>query len=172
MALQNRVKLVLSSLIRYYKYFNNKRIRMLSIGCMVENEDYVRLKSIIKDETIPRYFTYTLTVKDASKAKDSSSIKVYVIELTSANLAIGFTLPNIKKLAKELLVAFTASPDAQRPNPEYLRFKCEFSDNQRKANYDGSNLEKLEYIGTWLEKTFEKKTVMFYLFDYQGIGNT
>jgi len=145
---------------------------MLSIGCMIENEDYDKLKASIKSETLPRYFTYTITVTGASETKDSSSIEVHVVELTSANLAIGFTLPNIKKLEKELLVAFTTSPNAQRLNPEYLRFKCEFSDEQRSAKYDGNNLEKLEYIGTWLEKTLEKKMVMFYLFDYQGIGKT
>ena len=66
-------------------------------------------------------------------------------------------------------VVFTTHPDAQRTMPKDLVVKLEFSDDQKKANHGGDDLEKLEFIGYSLEKFYETKKATFYLFDYQGI---
>ena len=144
---------------------------MLSIGGVIQNEDYGAVQDVIDNEQLP-HSSYTVTVKNENKGEGSLPIKLYVIELTTASLAIGFTLPNTTKIEEDVSLTFTTYPDAQRPNPEYLKFKCKFSDKQKEEKRDGDPLEKLEYVGYKLEKDYNEKKATFYLFDYQRIGNT
>ena len=44
-------------------------------------------------------------------------------------------------------------------------------DEKRSSAHAGNELEKLEYIGTFLEKKYEKTKATFYLLDYKGIGS-
>ena len=143
---------------------------MLNIGCLIDNEDYNRIEATLKGDELPS-FTYTITVEDGPEDPEptGSSIQLYVIELQSVSLAVGFTLPKNKKIEKEVAVVFTTHPDAQRTMPKDLVVKLEFSDDQKKANHGGDDLEKLEFIGYSLEKIYETKKATFYLFDYQGI---
>jgi len=167
------VRLALSSLIRYYKYFDNVdngENKMLSIGGVIQNEDYDAVQTAIGNEQLP-HSSYTITVKNENKGEGSLPIKLYVLELPTVHIAIGFTLPNTQELEKDISLTFTTYPDAQRPNPEYLKFQCKFSDDQKEEKRDGDPLEKLEYVGYKLEKGYNEKKATFYLFDYQGIGN-
>ncbi len=141
---------------------------MLNIGCLVVNEDYDRLKSTIKENKLP-HFTYTLTVTGAPEGGTSTTLKLYVVELVSSNLSLGFTLPADKPIEKELEIIFTTQPTADVKMPEDLKIICEFSDEKKNTEYAGENLEKLEYIGYSLEKFYETKKATFYLFDYEGI---
>ena len=157
-----------------YKYFDNVdngENKMLSIGGVIQNEDYDAVQTAIGNEQLP-HSSYTITVKNENKGEGSLPIKLYVLELPTAHIAIGFTLPNTKELEKDISLTFTTYPDAQRPNPEYLKFKCKFSEDQKEEKRDGDPLEKLEYVGYKLEKGYNEKKATFYLFDYQGIGNT
>ena len=47
-----------------------------------------------------------------------------------------------------------------------------WNEDQKEEKRDGDPLEKLEYVGYKLEKGYNEKKATFYLFDYQGIGNT
>ena len=141
---------------------------MLNIGCLVVNEDYDRLKSTIKENKLP-HFTYTLTVTGAPEGGTPTTLKLYVVELVSSNLSLGFTLPADKPIEKELEIIFTTQPTADVKMPEDLKIICEFSDEKKNTEYAGENLEKLEYIGYSLEKFYETKKATFYLFDYEGI---
>ena len=141
---------------------------MLNIGCLVVNEDYDRLKSSIVENKLP-HFTYTLTVTGAPEGETSTTLKLYVLELVSSNLSIGFTLPPDKEIDKDLEIIFTTQPTADVKMPEDLKLICEFSDEKKDSQYAGENLEKLEYIGYSLEKFYETKKASFYLFDYEGI---
>ncbi|NSW88202.1 hypothetical protein CL651_000390 [bacterium] len=141
---------------------------MLNIGCLVVNEDYDRLKSTMKENKLP-HFTYTLTVTGAPEGGTSTTLKLYVVELVSSNLSIGFTLPPDKPIDKELEIIFTTQPTADVKMPEDLKLICDFSEEKKDTEYAGENLEKLEYIGYSLEKFYETKKATFYLFDYEGI---
>ena len=141
---------------------------MLNIGCLVVNEDYDRLRLSIVENKLP-HFTYTLTVSGAPEGGTSSTLKLYIIELVSSNLSIGFTLPPDKEIDKDLEIVFTTQPTADVKMPEDLKLICEFSDEKKDTQYAGENLEKLEYIGYSLEKFYETKKASFYLFDYEGI---
>ena len=141
---------------------------MLNIGCLVVNEDYDRLKSTMKENKLP-HFTYTLTVTGAPEGGTSTTLKLYVVELVSSNLSIGFTLPPDKPIDKELEIIFTTQPTADVKMPEDLKLICDFSEEKKDTEYAGKNLEKLEYIGYSLEKFYETKKATFYLFDYEGI---
>ena len=132
------------------------------------NEDYDRLRLSIVENKLP-HFTYTLTVSGAPEGGTSSTLKLYIIELVSSNLSIGFTLPPDKEIDKDLEIVFTTQPTADVKMPEDLKLICEFSDEKKETEYAGENLEKLEYIGYSLEKFYETKKASFYLFDYEGI---
>ena len=116
---------------------------MLNIGCLVVNEDYDRLKSSIVENKLP-HFTYTLTVTGAPEGGTSTTLKLYVLELVSSNLSIGFTLPPDKEIDKDLEIIFTTQPTADVKMPEDLKLICEFSDEKKDTQYAGENLEKLE----------------------------
>ena len=142
---------------------------MLNIGCLIDNEDYNRVESTLEGDQLPSA-SYTITVEDGPEEEATgTSVQLHVIELQSISLAVGFTLPNEKKIEDELAIVFTTPPDAQRTMPKDLVVKLNFSDTQKTAKHGGDELEKLEFKGYSLEKFYEGKQATFYLFDYRGI---
>ena len=144
---------------------------MLNIGCLVVNEDYDMLKASIKEESLPNH-SYTLTVTGTPEGGAPSTLVLYVVELVSTNIAIGFTLPEDKEFDKNLEIIFTTQPTAEVKMPEDIKVNIEFSDQKKDTVYDGEKMEKLEYIGFSLEKFYETKKAGFYLFDYERIAKS
>ena len=105
---------------------------MLNIGCLVVNEDYDRLRLSIVENKLP-HFTYTLTVSGAPEGGTSSTLKLYIIELVSSNLSIGFTLPPDKEIDKDLEIVFTTQPTADVKMPEDLKLICKIKEEITKS---------------------------------------
>jgi hypothetical protein len=149
---------------------------MLNLGCLIDGEDYNRLfplgsaESKGKVDSLPAA-SYTMTITDGPEGEMSSELNVYVIEFQSVNIVVGFTLPDSVKIEKDIEFLFTTQPTADRRMPEDLKSKVNFSEEKRSSAQNGNELEKLEYIGTFLEKKYEKTKATFYLLDYKGIGN-
>jgi len=148
---------------------------MLNLGCLIDGEDYSRLiplgssKSKAKVESLPAA-SYTMTITDGPESEMKSELNVYVIEFQSVNIVVGFTLPDSVKIEKDIEFLFTTQPTADLRMPEDLKFKVEFSEEKRSSAQNGNELEKLEYIGTFLEKKYEKTKATFYLLDYKGVA--
>ena len=116
---------------------------MLNLGCLIDGEDYNRLVPLSSVDSIPAA-SYIMTVTDGPESDMSTELNLYVIEF---------------------------QPTADRPMPSDIKFVLEFSDEKRSSAHAGNELEKLEYIGTFLEKKYEKTKATFYLLDYKGIGS-
>ena len=97
-----------------------------------------------------------MTITDGPEGEMSSELNVYVIEFQSVNIVVGFTLPDSVKIEKDIEFLFTTQPTADRRMPEDLKFKVNFSEEKRSSAQNGNELEKLEYIGTFLEKNMKK----------------
>jgi|TARA_B100002019_G_C20937098_1_gene434969 hypothetical protein len=143
---------------------------MLNLGCLIDGEDYNRLVPLSSVDSIPAA-SYIMTVTDGPESDMSTELNLHVIEFQSVNIVVGFTLPESVKIEKEIEFLFTTQPTADRPMPSDIKFVLEFSDEKRSSAHAGNELEKLEYIGTFLEKKYEKTKATFYLLDYKGIGN-
>ena len=65
---------------------------------------------------------------------------------------LGLLFPESVKIEKEIEFLFTTQPTADRPMPSDIKFVLEFSDEKRSSAHAGNELEKLEYIGTFLRE--------------------
>ena len=138
---------------------------MIQIMCWLDEEDYRYLKSIGEKDMAVDYYGYMFEVTGGSETTGgSTTVKLMVVELINARLAVGFALPLDFKIDGEFQLGFIS-----HENPtEDIPIVCKLSNEVKKASYMGDDNEKLEYVGFSLEKFYESKDVRFYLHDLRG----
>ncbi|MEE9213922.1 MAG: hypothetical protein V3U54_03885 [Thermodesulfobacteriota bacterium] len=137
---------------------------MLQIMCWVDPEDFDYLDSMSKRNEKVDYYGYLFEVEGGPETGESSVVKVVVVELISAKMAVGLAIPNDLKIDGEFKIGFISHYDPNKDIP----FVCKLSNEVKRTNYMGDDLEKLEYIGFTLEKFYENKGAKFYLHDLRG----
>ena len=137
---------------------------MLTLMSFVESEDYWNINNINTNNLNLDYYAYTFEVVGGSESEGASSVKVIVVELINANIAIGYILPPHIKLEGEFKVGFICQ---DKPTDD-ISFICKLSNEVKRATYNGDDLEKLEYIGFSLEKFYDSKSVRYYMQDLRG----
>ncbi|GBD39900.1 hypothetical protein HRbin37_02186 [bacterium HR37] len=141
---------------------------MLQIMCWVNPEDYWYLHSL-QEKNIPvNYYGYTFEVEGTGESEGGESkVRVMVVELLNANMAVGFALPKDKTIEGEFKLGFIC----QDKPTEDIPVVCKLSKEVKRTSYRGDDNAKLEFIGFSLEKFYESKKVAFYLFDLRGARN-
>jgi len=137
---------------------------MLQIMCWVDIEDFDYLDSMSKRNEKVDYYGYLFEVEGGSETSGNSVVKVVVVELVNAKMAMGLAIPNDLKIEGEFKIGFISHYDPKKDIP----FVCKLSNEVKRTNYMGDDLEKLEYIGFTLEKFYENKGAKFYLHDLRG----
>src|ERR1700752_4650427 len=138
---------------------------MLQIMCWISPEDYWYLDSMREQNITVNFYGYTFEVEDIGETSGGSSmIKLTVVELLNANMAVGFTLPKHISISEEFQLGFISQDNPTRDIP----LICKLSQEVKRTTCKGDDTEKLEYIGFSLEKFYESKGVVFYLYDLRG----
>jgi hypothetical protein len=138
---------------------------MIQIVCFIDSEDYWNLDAMRENNIRVNFYGYTFEVEGLGEtAGGSSVIKVRVVELLNAYIAVGLALPDNISIDGEFQLNFICQDNPSRDIP----LVCKLSDEVKRTMYKGDDLEKLEYIGFSLEKFYESKGVTFYLYDLRG----
>lgn len=139
---------------------------MLQIMCFITSEDYMYLSSIAEKNIPVNYYGYTFVVEGGGESEGGSSmVKVIVVELINANMALGFAVRNDMAIEGDFQLNF-ASQDA--PSND-MPIVCKLSQEVKRTSYMGDDTAKLEYVGLSLEKFYEGKGATFYYYDLRGI---
>ncbi len=138
---------------------------MLQIMCWINSEDYWYLDSMREQNITVNSYGYTFEVEDIGEtAGGSGTIKLSVVELLNARMAVGFTLPKHISIDGEFQLGFICQDNPSRGIP----LICKLSEEVKRTTYKGEYTEKLEYVGFSLEKFYESKGVVFFLYDLRG----
>ncbi len=137
---------------------------MLTLMSWVESEDYWNVNNINKENQDLNYFAYTFVVTGGTEPESASSVSIIVVELINAKVAVGYIMPKHIEIEGEFRIGFIC----QDKPVDDINFVCKLSKEVKKANYNGDDLEKLEYIGFSLEKFYEDKGVKYYMQDLRG----
>lgn len=137
---------------------------MLQVMCWVEPEDFDCLDTMSKRNEKVDYYGYLFEIEGGTETTGSSVVKVVVVELVNAKMAVGLAIPNGLKIEGEFKIGFIRYDDPNKDIP----FVCKLSNEVKRIKYMGDELEKLEYIGFTLEKFYENKGAKFYLHDLRG----
>jgi len=138
---------------------------MLTLMSWVESEDYWNVNNINKGKQDLSYYAYTFVVTGGSESESASSVRLIVVELINAKMAVGFILPKHVEIEGEFKIGFIC----QDKPTDGINFVCKLSKEVKKASYNGNELEKLEYIGYSLEKFYEEKGATYYMQDLRGV---
>lgn len=142
---------------------------MIQIVCFIDPEDYWNLDSMKEQNIRVNSYGYTFEVEGLGEAAGGSSVvRVRVIELLNAYVAVGLALPNNISLDGEFQLSFICQDNPSRDIP----LVCKLSEEVKRTVYKGDDLERLEYVGFSLEKFYESKGVTFYLYDLRGSGQS
>jgi len=142
---------------------------MVQIVCFIDSEDYWNLDSMREKNIRVNFYGYTFEVEGLGEtAGGSNVVKVRVVELLNAYIAVGLALSNNVLLDGEFQLGFICQDNPSRDIP----LVCKLSEEVKRTMYKGDDLEKLEYIGFSLEKFYESKGVTFYLYDLRGSGQS
>ncbi|NIP38427.1 MAG: hypothetical protein GWM89_05095 [Candidatus Dadabacteria bacterium] len=141
---------------------------MLTLMSWVESEDYWNISKLDQEGQQLDYYAYRFEVSGGSESQGVSKVSVIVVELISAKLAVGYVLPNHIEIESDFKIGFICQ---DRPT-EDISFVCKLSQEVKKANYNGDDLEKLEYIGFSLEKFYENQGAKYYMQDLRGAPAT
>lgn len=142
---------------------------MIQIVCFIDPEDYWNLDSMKEQNIRVNSYGYTFEVVGLGEAAGGSSVvRVRVIELLNAYVAVGLALPNNISLDGEFQLSFICQDNPSRDIP----LVCKLSEEVKRTVYKGDDLERLEYVGFSLEKFYESKGVTFYLYDLRGSGQS
>lgn len=142
---------------------------MIQIVCFIDSEDYWNLDSMREKNIRVNFYGYTFEVEGLGEtAGGSSVVKVRVVELLNAYIAVGLALPDSISIDGEFQLNLICQDNPSREIP----LVCKLSDEVKRTMYKGDDLEKLEYIGFSLEKFYESKGVTFYLYDLRGGGQS
>jgi hypothetical protein len=134
---------------------------MVKILCWLDTEDYWFIHNMHENSKTFDYYAYRFSVDDNSETPDPTPVNLLVIELINAKMAVGFVLPPNYNLEKEFRLGFICQ---EKPDKD-IPLECKLSDEEKKAQYPGSEIDRIEYIGFTLEKFYEQKDVKFYLHD-------
>jgi hypothetical protein len=137
---------------------------MLTLMSWVESEDYWNVNNINKANQDLNYFAYTFVVTGGTEPESASSVSIIVVELINAKVAVGYIMPKHIEIEGEFRIGFIC----QDKPADDINFVCKLSKEVKKANYNGDDLEKLEYIGFSLERFYEDKGVKYYMQDLRG----
>ena len=130
----------------------------MKIMCWLDTEDYWYLNSMNQKQESLDYYSYIMEV---SEPDGSNSIRILVIELISAKLAVGFAIPDTMAMDGEQELGFICTENPSNDIP----FEYKLSDEVKKVQYSGDELHKIEYAGFSLEKFYEQKEAKFYLYN-------
>jgi len=140
--------------------FISEKKKVTSIVCMIENEDYWNLDSIVSSGKTIEFYGYKFVAETPSGS--TPPITIAVIELTNATFSIGLAVGEKFKESKLLLYCICQQvPDKQIP------ISVKLSAEVKKIRYDGDELQRIEYLGLTLEKFYEHKGIKFYLLDFR-----
>lgn len=133
----------------------------MRIACMIENEDYWNLDSILSSGGSVSCYGYRFVAEDPSGS--TPPVAILVVELRNATFSVGFVAPQDFK-ETDLTLAFICQqlPDKQIP------VSVKISDEVKKTRYEGTELHRIEYVGLSLEKFYENKGAKFYLLDLRS----
>ena len=138
---------------------------MLQIMCFITSEDYLYLNSIGEQNISVNYYGYTFEVDGVGETEGGSSrVRVIVVELINANMALGFAVRNDMSIDGEFQLNFISQDNPSRDIP----IICKLSQEVKRTSYSGDDIAKLEYLGLSLEKFYESKGATFYFYDLRG----
>ena len=128
---------------------------------MIETEDYWNLDSIIGSGNRVESYGYRFVGEDPSGS--SAPATVVVFELANATFSVGLIVSeSFAETDMELGFICQQVPDKQIP------LKATVSDEVKKIQREGDELQRIEYIGLSLEKFYENSGAKFYLLDMRG----
>ncbi|WP_462137159.1 hypothetical protein [Candidatus Mycalebacterium sp.] len=128
---------------------------------MIENEDYWNLDSIVSSGKEVASYGYKFVAEDPSGS--TPPVTIAVVELANATFSVGFIIKD-DFAENELTLGCICQqvPDKQIP------IKTAISDEVKKVQYEGNELQRIEYVGVSLEKFYENRGAKFYLLDLRG----
>ncbi len=127
--------------------------------CWLDSEDYWYLDGLSNKNESINVYGYKMHISESED--DANVVRIKVIEMQSANMSIGFVVPNNFKIEGNFEIGFICQ---ERPDKD-IPFTCKLSDEVKKINYPGDEIQKIEYVGFSLEKFYENKGAKFYLHD-------
>ena len=137
----------------------------MKIMCWVDHEDYANLNSMVEQDVPIGFYGYTYVVAGGSESTGVvSTVRLIVVEVKKANMAVGLALPQKMMLDGEFELGFMSQMDPSKD----VSITCKLSNEVKRSTYMGDDTEKLEYIGFSLEKFYEGKGARFYLHDLRG----
>ncbi len=113
-----------------------------------------------KNQTLD-YYAYRFRVDDNSETPDTTPVNLLVVEPINVKMAVGLVLPPNYNIDKEFKLGFICQ---EKPDKD-IPLECKLSDEEKKAQYPGTEIDRIEYIGFTLEKFYEQKDAKFYLHD-------
>lgn len=135
----------------------------MRVVCMIENEDYWNLDSIIGSGGGVESYGYRFIAEDPSGSAAPSTVVVF--ELANATFSVGLIVSNsFNETDMELGFICQQVPDKQIP------VKTSVSEEVKKIQKEGDELQRIEYVGLSLEKFYENSGAKFYLLDMRGQG--
>lgn len=133
----------------------------MRVICMIENEDYWNLDSIVSSGKKVESYGYNFVAEDPSGS--TPPVIIAVIELANATFSVGFIVKDgFAEKNLTLCCVCQQVPDKQIP------LKATISDEVKKVQYEGNELHRIEYVGLSLEKFYENSGAKFYLLDLRG----
>jgi len=120
----------------------------------------------MREKNIPiNFYGYMFEIEGAGEASAGGSVvKLMVVELINANIAVGFALPKGFSFEGEFQLNFASQELPSKDIP----IVCRLSQEVKRTSYMGDDNQRLEYVGFSLEKFYEGKGATFYLFDLRG----
>lgn len=135
----------------------------MKIMCWLDSEDYWYMNSLSEQNKEVNYYGYVMEVGDE---EDTSRIKIMVVELQNVKLVVGFVVPLSMDLGGAMDMGFICQEQPDKDIP--LSFKL--SQEVKKLNYTGDDIQKIEYAGLSLEKFYQNKGIKFSLLDLRPIS--
>ena len=135
----------------------------MKIMCWLDSEDYWYMNSLSEQNKELNYYGYVMEVGDED---DTSRVKIMVLELQSAKLVVGFVVSLDIDMSGQMDMGFICQ---EKPNSD-IPLSFQLSNEVKKLNYTGDDIQKIEYAGLSLEKFYENKGVKFSLMDLRPVS--
>lgn len=135
----------------------------MKIMCWLDSEDYWYMNSLSEQNKELNYYGYVMEVGDED---DTSRVKIMVLELQSAKLVVGFVVSLDMDMSGQMDMGFICQ---EKPNSD-IPLSFQLSNEVKKLNYTGDDIQKIEYAGLSLEKFYENKGVKFSLMDLRPVS--
>ena len=128
----------------------------MKIVAWIDSEDYWFLNSMNQKGEAVDFYAYMMV---ATEPDDTRPVRIMVIELINAHMAIGFAIPENLNFEGGQEIGFICH---ENPSKD-VAFNYKLSDEVKNVKYSGDDIQKIEYTGFTLEKFYENKQVKFYL---------